>query len=109
MAQVVINYYFNPYVTTVEEAINSIDLRQVGWVFLIGLLPGGRWIKSGLGALGDVMIYLLDVQAQCENLNWEKVVKDSLRIFATSFVIEVMATLWAKPWPNGVSKRFEVG
>jgi hypothetical protein len=93
LAQATFNYYFNPNVTTVEEAIASIELRRVGWAFATGALPiggmTGRVIRSLAGAAGDVIFYVLDAQKRCEKAD----VETMLRTFALSLGAEVLGDL----------------
>ncbi|HSJ53399.1 MAG TPA: hypothetical protein VLC52_06590, partial [Anaerolineae bacterium] len=84
--QAMFNYFFDPNITTPEEAIKSIDLGQVGMAFLTGLLPGGKWLRSIAGAAGDVILYILDAEKQCRELSLEEI----LRLFALSLGAELI-------------------
>lgn len=83
--QAAFNWLFSPCVNSAEEALRSIDLRRVGWAFLTGLVPGGRWVKSAVAAWGDVYFFLLDAEKLCLEVTAEEV----LRQFAWSFFAEI--------------------
>lgn len=93
LMQGVVNYYFNPNATTVEEAIAAVDIRQVSWAFVTGFLPGGRWVQSATGAIGDVIINYLDALEDCQ----EYTPGAALRDFAVSLGVEVIGS-YAGDW-----------
>jgi RHS repeat-associated protein len=86
LMQALFNYFLDPTVTTFDEAVRSIDLGQVGVAFLTGLLPWSRVSRSFAGAVGDVILYILDAQSDCDEFDPVKM----LRIFATSLGAEII-------------------
>ena len=89
LAQVVIYRYFDPSVTTLQEAVNKVDYWQVGAAFVTGLLPGGRVVQSLAGAGTDVFLTWQDAQRDaCEEYPFEQMVQD----FAQSFAIEMIGS-----------------
>jgi RHS repeat-associated protein len=86
LMQALFNYFFDTNITTVEQAFQSIDLGQVGVAFVTGLLPGGRWLRSIAGAAGDVILYILDAQAECREPSLEEI----LSLFAFSLGAEII-------------------
>jgi RHS repeat-associated protein len=86
LMQALFNYFFDPNITTVDQAFQSIDYGQVGMAFLTGLLPGGRWLRSLAGAAGDVILYVLDAQADCREPSLEEI----LSVFALGLGAEII-------------------
>lgn len=65
LMQATVNYFFDPNITTVAQAFESIDPAQVGVAFLSGLIPGGRLLKSAVGATGQVLLNYLEALSNC--------------------------------------------
>jgi RHS repeat-associated protein len=87
LMQALFNYFFDPTITTADEAVGSIDLRQVGWAFVTGLLPGNRWLRSLAGAAGDAVLFILDYENQCGGF---PALAKILRVFAVSLGVEII-------------------
>jgi len=88
LMQATINYYFDPNISTVAQAFESIDLRQVGVAFVSGLLPGGDVFRSVAGAVGDVLLNYLDALENCQEYTPEQALGD----FTTSFTVELIGS-----------------
>jgi len=73
--QALFNYYFDPTITTVEEALRSIDFGRTAWTFALALVPGSRWVKELTAAGGDVLLYILDAEKECRELTLEEILK----------------------------------
>jgi RHS repeat-associated protein len=76
LLQATISYFFDPSVSTVSEAISSINPGQVAVAFITGFIPGGRWVKSGVAALGDVLINYLDALSNCQEYTAQQAIFD---------------------------------
>ncbi len=86
LMQGVVGYFFDPNITTAQQAIENIDMRQVGVAFVTGLLPGGALFKSALAASGDVLINYLDALDACQEYTPEQALTD----FAISMGTELI-------------------
>ena len=89
LMQATINYYFDPSVTTIGQAFESIDLGQVGLAFVTGLLPGGDVFKSAVGAVGGVLLNYIEALENCEEYTPEQALRD----FTVGFTIELIGSV----------------
>jgi hypothetical protein len=89
LMQATINYYFDPNITTVAQAFESIDLGQVGVAFVTGLLPGGDVFRSVAGAVGDVLLNYLEALENCQEYTPEQALRD----FTVSFTVEMIGAV----------------
>ncbi|MCP5094864.1 MAG: hypothetical protein GY943_04860, partial [Chloroflexi bacterium] len=103
LLQMGINYFVDPEVTTIEEAIQSIDLRQVGVAFITGLIPGGRFVKSAAAAVGTVIINYLDALSNCEVYTPEQAVFDFFLSMGLELAGEAFVGAVAKFGKNAVA------
>ncbi|MEM7128871.1 MAG: RHS repeat-associated core domain-containing protein [Chloroflexota bacterium] len=56
MVQAAFSYYFDPEITSIDQAIGEISWSQVAWAGATGLMPGSGLAKSAAVAVGDVLI-----------------------------------------------------
>jgi hypothetical protein len=73
LMQMSISTFFDPQVTTVKEAWNSIQWGRVSIAFVAGLVPGGRVIRSAIGAWGETLYWMIEMESQCRRVTEEEV------------------------------------
>lgn len=96
LMQMTINYFFDPSITTVGEAWQSIDWKQVAWAGATGLLPGGGLGKAAIVAVGDVVIAYLNALSRCEVYTPEQALFDFAFGVASELIGEALGNLVAK-------------
>ncbi|MCP5101666.1 MAG: hypothetical protein GY943_39495, partial [Chloroflexi bacterium] len=96
LMQATINYFFDPNISTVNEAFSSINWWQVGWAGATGLIPGGGLARAAIVAAGDVVIEALQAWSRCEEYTPQQALFTFAVGVASEFIGEKLGDLLVK-------------
>lgn len=103
LMQATINYFIDPEITTIGQAFQSIDYKQVAWAGVMGLVPGGGLMKTAVTAVGDVLINYFNALSNCEEYTEEQALFDFAFGVASEIIGEKAGELIAKYGKDAVA------